>query len=157
MQAQTQSVYEDRGTVGWPKQKRNTEHCPASLPYRLPFLIMFSLLLLRGTNLLRLFIFSVYTSFFLISKLQSFSQSGSRRKHYKISCWSLQSVIRGTYLNDITEHKDVKPGQVLDMVLLNHFDMSSDQSPDLLQQEEELRNGPVEMRTRKDTDIDKTM
>lgn len=58
-----------------------------------------------------------------------------------------------SYLNDVTEHKDVKPGQVLDMVLLNHFDVSSDQSPDLLQQEEELCNGPVEMRTRRDTDI----
>ena len=43
------------------------------------------------------------------------------------------------------------------MVLLNNFDVSSDQSPDLLQQEQKLCNAPVKTRTKTETDIDRTV
>lgn len=152
VQPRAQSACEGR-TAGLPKQKRNRQHCPGSLTCGLQLLFIFLSSCLGGKNLLSLFIFSVQQ--LLTPKLQSFRQSGSRRKNYQISCWNLQSVISRTYLNDVTEHKDIKPGQVLNMVLLNHLDVSSNQSPDLLQQEEELCNAPVKIRTR--IDINKTM
>lgn len=91
----------------------------------------------------------MYSSF-LAPKLQTFSHRGSRRKNYQESRWDLQDVISGAYLNDVTKHKDIKSGQVLEVVLLNHFDVSSDERPDLLQQEQKLCNAPVKMRTRTD-------
>ena len=52
------------------------------------------------------------------------------------------SVVNRTYLNGVTEHKSIEPGEILKVIALDDFDMSLDQTSHLFQQEKQLCNMP---------------